>query len=405
MNRMRRDRVFGMALAAAGMAAACSRTGTATESRPADPPAAAGALAPRLASDGDRLALSWVEPDAGGGAAVRFSLWRGGGWSPVQLAARDPRLVKDGADVPGVVPLPDGSLAAHWTVGRGSSEYARDLFVSISRDGGATWSAPASPHRDGTVTEHGLATLVPGLSGAPFGIVWLDGRAGEGTAHGEGGTALYWASWNGGSFDAEVLIDPRVCDCCKTAAAVAAAGPIVAYRDRGDDERRDISLSLHVSGDWSPPVSVREDGWRLTACPTNGPSITARADLVWAAWFSGAGSDPAVRATWSTDGGRTLADAVRVDGGNPSGRVDAAILPDGAAAIVWLERKRDRAEVRVRRARPGGSLSEAIVAGETSASRKSGYPRVAAVGGRDVLVAWVETGEPGRLRASVVTLP
>ena len=405
MNRSRRARLLEVTLAAAGLATACSRTGTAPGSRPADPPAAAGALAPRLTSDGDRLALSWIEPDDSGGGSLRFALWGGSGWSAGELAARDPRLVKDGADVPGVVPLPDGSLAAHWTVGRGSSEFARDLFVSISRDGGATWSAPASPHADRTATEHGLATLVPRGSGAPFGIVWLDGRAGEETEDGGGGTALYWAAWNGESFDREILVDPRVCDCCKTAAAVSATGPIVAYRDREDDERRDISRAFQVSGTWSSPVTVREDGWHLTACPTNGPAVAARGDLVWFAWFTGARGEPTVRATWSTDGGRKLADPVRVDGGNPSGRVDATVLPDGGAAIVWLERKGDRAEVRVRRARPGGSLSDAVVAGETSASRKSGYPRVATLGSGEVLVAWVETGDPGRLRASVVTLP
>ena len=41
----------------------------------------------------------------------------------------------------------------------------------------------------------------------------------------------------------EVQVDDRVCDCCQTACAVLDDGTVViAYRDRSEDERRDISI-------------------------------------------------------------------------------------------------------------------------------------------------------------------
>ena len=48
----------------------------------------------------------------------------------------------------------------------------------VSRDRpttAATWSAPFSPHHDGTKTEHGFASLFD--TGGGLGLVWLDGRA------------------------------------------------------------------------------------------------------------------------------------------------------------------------------------------------------------------------------------
>ena len=36
-------------------------------------------------------------------------------------------------------------------------------------------------------------------------------------------------------------LDPKVCDCCQTAAAVTDDGPVVVYRNRSDQELRDIS--------------------------------------------------------------------------------------------------------------------------------------------------------------------
>jgi hypothetical protein len=289
-------------------------------------------------------------------------------------------------------------------VKRGGSKEARDLVSAVSQDG-ATWSAPLRPHRDDTATEHGMATLLPLAEPGSFGLAWLDGRAGELAAYGEGGTGLYWARWNGKAFDAETVLDPRVCDCCKTAGALTAAGPVVAYRDRDADEKRDTSIVREQSGRWLPPGAVHADGWRLTACPTNGPAVAAAGDRAVIAWFTGAGVGPSVWAAQSANDAQTFSPPVRIDGGTPSGRVDATILPDGSAVIAWLEKKGDRGEVRLRRVAPDGVAADPVVVGTTSAARSSGYPRIVATGDREVLAAWTETGTPGHLRAATVSVP
>jgi hypothetical protein len=373
--------------------------------RSTDPPAASGSTAPRLARFGDRIVLSWIERDAAGVPSLRFAPREHHAWGAPRTAIRDPRLASDTADVPSVVPLAGVSLAAHWTVKRGGSAHARDLMVAVSKDGGLTWSNPTRPHHDDTDTEHGMATLVPAGGDGAFGLCWLDGRAGSLSEYGGGGTSLYWADWSADRFGPELLLDGRVCDCCKTSAALAPSGPIVAYRDRSATDQRDVSVVRRDEASWSPPQPVHADGWSLSACPTNGPSIAARGDRATVAWFTGANAAPSVWAAASADGGRTLGAPLRIDGGSPVGRVEVTMLDDASAAIVWLERKGKDAEVRVRRVTPDGGLAAPVAVATTSPARASGYPSITAENGRDVLVAWTETGPPGRVRAALVTLP
>jgi hypothetical protein len=116
---------------------------------------------------------------------LRFAPRENHSWGAAKTAVRDARLASDTADVPSVVPLSAGGLAASWTVKRGGSEHARELMVAVSRDGGLSWSMPARPHHDDTDTEHGMATLVPTDADGAFGMCWLDGRAGAVSEYGE----------------------------------------------------------------------------------------------------------------------------------------------------------------------------------------------------------------------------
>ena len=372
--------------------------------RSTDPPAAAGSIAPRLSQSGNRIVLSWVEPDAAGVPTLRFARRDNAAWGAPKTASRGPLLAADSADIPSVVPTSDRGLAAHWTVKRNGSAHARDLLAAVSGDDGVSWSRPARPHRDDTESEHGMATILPTGPRDEFGICWLDGRSGALSDYGEGGTSLYWADWTGEGFGPEVLLDERVCDCCKTSAALGSRGPMVAYRDRGEAERRDIAVVRRDGTGWSAPRPARGDGWSLSACPTNGPSIAARGGHAAVAWFTGADATPSVWTALSADGGTTFGTAVRLDGGAPVGRVEAAMLADGSTAVVWLERSGKDAEIHVRRVGPDGRLGSPVFVAKTSTARASGYPTLAAAGDRDVLIAWIETGSPSRIRAATVTL-
>ena len=134
-----------------------------------------------------------------------------------------------------------------------------------------------------------------------------------------------------------------------TDAAVTADGPIVVYRDRSDDEIRDISVSRLIDGKWSDPVPVHRDNWKIQACPVNGPAIDARGRDVVVAWFSAVGNQPKAFAAFSKDAGRSFGPPIRLDGGVTLGRVDVVLLPDGSAIAGYIEQVEQRSQFRFRR--------------------------------------------------------
>ena len=356
-------------------------------------PAAAGAALPHVAQDGDHAILSWVEP-ADSGHALRFARHDGSRWTAPQTVAQGSDWFVNWADFPSVLSLGDGSLAAHWLQRSGAGTYAYDVMVTRSADGGVTWSAPITPHSDGTPTEHGFVTLFP--DDHDLGVVWLDGRqfAGEAATN---EMALRFSTVG----DTEIVLDARVCDCCQTAVALTARGPLVAYRDRSPTEIRDIAIIRRVDGSWTEPVTLHADGWQIDACPVNGPQADARGSDVIVAWFTAANDQPLVRIAFSGDAGETFSEPVRVDAGNPLGRVDVLLLDAGRALVVWLERTADDGSVLARLVSSDGTMGEPVSLAATAAQRTSGFPRMARQNG-GVLVAWTEPGDTSRVRAALI---
>jgi hypothetical protein len=77
-------------------------------------------------------------------------------------------------------------------------------------------------------------------------------------------------TWDGTPRDL-ALLDPRICDCCQTGAAVTDEGVVAVYRGRTEGEIRDILAVRMVDGAWDTPAPIHDDGWEIGACPVNGP--------------------------------------------------------------------------------------------------------------------------------------
>ncbi len=396
--------LVALALLCAGCAAGGGAHGERIGLLHLESPAGLHTAEPNLAAGAGTVVLSWIETAPEGTPtlwAARAALGSGPPqWSEPFPVAREPEMFVNWADFPALAVLEDGSLAAHWLVRRGPQPYAYDIRFAVSRDGGRTWSAAASPHHDGTEAEHGFASLVPEPGGG-LSVVWLDGRRmalGEPAA----ATELRYARWQDGAFGEERVLDSRVCDCCQTAAVRTSEGLLVAYRDRSDTEVRDIAVVRQTPDGWSEPALLHEEDWKIEGCPVNGPALAARNDEVAAAWFTAA-PEPSVYVAFSRDGGASFTAPHRVDGGDALGRVAVAWLGDGSAVVAWLERAGERARVRLRRADPAGPHRDTYTLATTSAARASGFPRLVPAGERAVLAAWTETGEPSRVRLARVS--
>ena len=358
-------------------------------------PARANSAQPHLSSSSRGILLSWIERD-GQRATLRFAERTADGWSVPRDVASGTNWFVNWADVPSVVRLTSGELAAHWLQKSGPGTYAYDVRLAYSKDDGKTWSSSFTPHSDRTRTEHGFVTLFQ-MPGSGLGLTWLDGRSmnagGSHETHGSAGGAMsvrfatFGRDWKQTS---EVPIDLRVCECCPTSAAVTAEGPIVAYRNRTEDEVRDIFVSRLGRGEWSVPVAVHPDAWKIAACPVNGPMLAARGRDVAIAWFTAQGDKPSAFVAFSKDAGRTFGSPIRLDEAGSLGRVDVELMSDGSALASWIEFADERAQFRVRRVGPSGTKSPSMTVSDLVGTRASGYPRMA-THGDEVIFAWTES--------------
>ncbi len=373
---------------------------------PDSSPAGIDSREPELSATADgRVILSWVEKVADQRYALRFATRDGNNWTKAGTVAEGENWFINWADFPSVIALSDGSLAAHWLVKSGSDTYAYDVNIARSKDGGITWGKPVVPHTDNTRTEHGFVSLIP-LPDGRAAAIWLDGRELKNVKHGdddapsrESMTLRYAAIDADGKISDEAQLDDRVCECCQTSAALTSEGVFAVYRDRSEEEIRDISFVTNRQGNWSPPKPVNADNWKINGCPVNGPSVSVDGRRVVVAWYSEANDSPRVRAAFSEDSGATFGKPIEVDDGQTLGRVDVLLLGDGSALVCWLSGNAETGAIKVRRVQSDGSLGVPAVIAKTDISRSSGFPRMARLGD-EVHFAWTEFGKPSYVRTA-----
>ncbi len=375
-------------------------------------PAAAGAAQPdlSLAPDG-RLLLSWIKPFDQTRHVLQYTTFDRDGqwqWTPKSIAVGT-SMVVNWADTPHIAATEDGTIWAHWlqkTRGQGGA-HAYDVIVSHSTDDGLTWSAPVRAHDDGKPVEHGFVSFWPAARDR-LGMAWLDGRntapgahAGHGGGEGDGEaasgaagmTSLRAATIDTASRIADAVeVDATVCDCCGTDVAMTARGPLLVYRDRTADEIRDI-YATRLDGDaWRAPQVVHADGWKIAACPVNGPAVAAAGNDAVVAWYSAADDAPTLQLAHSGDAGDRFAAPVVVDEGDAvQGRADVA-LDAKQAWVAWLrEDANGQQSLWLARYAPDLSreLSRTEVAKLQGRGRGTGFPRLVVRDGEAFLV-WTD---------------
>lgn len=330
--------------------------------------------------------LSWVEFLNDSTDALRFARLENGQWGKPQEIARGADWFVNWADFPSLVTYlgDDQKMMAHWLQMRAEGTYDYDVRLSLSQDGGKTWSSSFIPHRDSIAAEHGFVSMLPLTEQQVF-VAWLDGRNTKGEAdsaptddhgHGHGGAMTLRAAVVDptGALSQEAELDARVCDCCQTSAALTPNGPIVVYRNRSEGEVRDIYVVRQVAGQWLAPAAVHHDNWKIAGCPVNGPVIKAQGKNVAVAWFTAPEGKGAVKVAFSTDQGASFGAPIRMDGGLPLGRVGLAFTKTGEVIITWLEQTEKAAEIRLARVNLQGEKQEELVLAEVEASRQSGFP-------------------------------
>lgn len=369
-----------------------------------------GAGQPDLTAAPDgRILLTWISAAAGRRPALQMAEWYADEhWEGPRTIVVGNALFVNWADTPHIAATADRALWVHWLQKSADAPYAYDIKLVRSLDHGMNWSAMRQVHTDRTTTEHGFVAFWP-QSENTLGVAWLDGREtadsaqasatakiGEKTnaeqpadahaAHqGHSGGAM---TLRAAVFDAQLtpsaesVLDVRTCDCCQTSAAATANGALLVYRDRSDDEIRDIYAVRFDGKVWSAPKRVHADEWKMPACPVNGPSVAARDQDVVVAWYTATGDTPTVKLARSVDGGATFAKPVAVDtGAATQGRVTVAV----DAQQVWLLWMREEAGAQslwLARYTPDLSkqLQRTKLADLQGKGRATGFPKLALKG-------------------------
>lgn len=364
-------------------------------------PSTNGSAEPFLYSDDSVVYLSWVEKDDSG-ATLKVSRLDSHQWTPPATIAAGSSWFVNWADYP-MLASKGQNLIAHFLDKSGSGKYAYDVKFTLSNDGGNTWQAPRLLNDDKKEAEHGFVTLLPYCNN--FFVTWLDGRntameGMEGMDHHDGhhGSMSLRAAildYSGNKLK-EWELDNKTCDCCQTSAAITASGLVVVYRDRSDDEIRDMSIVRLIDNQWTAPQTIFNDNWKIAGCPVNGPRVVAEGNSLAVAWYTLASDTSRVNVIFSNDGGSTFGKAVRVDEGNAIGRVDIVMIDGENAIVSWME----GTIIKAAKVNANGTKEPSIIIGSSSDSRSSGFPQMTKSGNR-LIFAWTDDQEKNIKSASI----
>lgn len=349
--------------------------------------------------------LSWIERK-GKESLLKFSTLQDTAWSRPSFIASGLDWFVNWADYPLVAADGNNHLIAHYLKKSGTGTYAYDVKYITSEDGGKSWSAPKLLHDDGKQAEHGFVSMIN--AGEDYFISWLDGRnavSEESSVHdshsdGHGGAMSIRAAMvnKQGEKIKEWELDNRVCDCCQTAAIFTTNGPVVFYRDRDENEIRDISIVRMINGEWSSPKSIFADNWEINGCPVNGPRADGIGNTLAVAWFTAPAKNSKVNIIFSEDGGATFNQPIRVDEGNGLGRVDLVMLDEKSAMVSWME----DGFILATRVYIDGKKDPSIKIASTSGERSAGFPQMTLTGNQ-LIFAWTDDKER-RIKTAIVAL-
>lgn len=381
----------------------CSKDQKSNESSltvtPSVSPAGERSATPYLFTDKNNTTyLSWTEKTDTINL-FKYSKLESGAWSTPSLITSGNTWFVNWADYPMIAGDGGKNLLSHVLNKSGDGTYAYDVKMYASNNGGNSWDRSFVIHDDGKQAEHGFVSLVP--YGENLFVAWLDGRntvmemastAGERhghDGHGQGAMSLRGAiiDYLGNKIN-EWELDNKTCDCCQTSAAITDNGPVVVYRDRSDEEIRDMSIVRLVNGVWTEPKTIFSDNWKIAGCPVNGPRADAIGNSLAIAWFGMVDEQSQVKIIFSQDGGETFDEPIRIDEGKAIGRVDVAMLDTDNAMISWMEGTDIRA-VKVNR---NGTKETPVVIATSSDSRSSGFPQMTKAG-NELIFAWTDDAD------------
>jgi len=355
-----------------------------------DAPSGPNSSLPNLFSNKKHTLMSWVEKVDDSTTQLKYARLINDVWKEPQLIIQGRDWFVNWADFPMIAENND-HLISHVLKKSSKETFSYDVRLNVLPKGDSQWAIDIQLHSDATKTEHGFVTLLPYKEDAFF-VTWLDGRNTSGSGHDQHDGAMSIRSAevsSKGRVSNEALLDDRTCDCCQTTAVITSNGPVVIYRDRSEDEVRDMAIVRFVEGEWTTPKTIYNDNWQIKGCPVNGPKSAAIANNLVVTWFTAANNEAKVKVVFSSDGGERFEEPIRIGKSNVMGRVDIALIDPGNALVSWMETIDEEARIMGVKVHKSGKVANPVIISRLDASRKTGFPQMELVGDK-VYFAWTD---------------
>lgn len=306
------------------------------------------------ARDGSLLVV-WVEHRKDGQGDVFLRKTNSAGAqanAPIRINPDIGKATAWRGDPPTISVAPDGTVFVAWTSRAAEKGHENNLYLSASRDGGATFEPPIKVNDDEKPAVHGMHSLAIDNQGRIY-LAWLDERnlqpsapteKHRGEAHAMESNRDVFSAYSedgGRTISRNQLIAREACPCCKTAVTASPDGKVyVGWRQvlKGDLRHIAVASSADSGRTFSSPVIVSDDKWVIAGCPVSGPALSARKEgglrVLW--YTEGESGTRGLYTAQSTDGGRTFSPRQLVAGGAVFG--NPVLMPDARLDIdvaVW----------------------------------------------------------------------
>lgn len=318
------------------------------------------AAEPAVASDADgNIYIVYVEHGADKTADVYLQKFNADGKTIGEKIRVNPNKGEAKAwfgDAPTIKLGNDKTIYIGWTAKAESTETpaANILYLSVSRDGGKTFDAPVKVNDDNAPASHGMHSLAIGKDKHVF-MAWLDERNLKADHHAmtqgmngmkhdaaEPNSEIFFSVSNDGgkTFSSNKKLSSEVCPCCKTSLLASSDGMVYAsWRQVLEGDHRHIAVASSVDGgnNFSAPVIVSDDRWKISACPVTGAALAnGENSSLKVLWFT-SGEAGAQGLYWaeSKDGGKTFSQRQIVNEGQIRGTPALLVDKENGFIKVW----------------------------------------------------------------------
>jgi hypothetical protein len=362
--------------------------------------------APSVAAFGKRVAVVWTAASASGSDIYMSVSTDDGATFGAPVRVND---VEGDARASGEQParvVMDKTIHVVWPARLNNHSVVR---YASSTDDGRTFSKAMTIAGDGFSGARGWESIALGYDGGVH-VVWLDGRNAAPHQHNhvpgqpmakpaaaDGPRQdIFHTTWKGDATRSETSVADNVCFCCKTAIVTSGERVYVAWRHIYPGSLRDIAVARSTDNGqtFGAPMRVSDDGWKLDACPDDGPALAVDGHggihVTWPTVVAGATPRKGIFYSALTSE-NTFMPRLRLD----SGDTDAAhpqLASDehGNSAVVWDEHVKGSRRIVLRRV--SGTIAEPPLTFEGDGVA---YPVIAATD-ESWIVLWSTPAADGR---------